>query len=318
MPKPADDNLLVGFCNSDDACVYRINKEQAIINTLDFFPPMVDDPFAFGQIAAANALSDVYAMGGTPVLAMNILGFPPSLDVDVVEEILKGGESKVSEASAVLAGGHSIEANEPIYGLSVTGIVHPSEILTNAASDGDVLVTTKPIGVGIMLTGLKAEMLSETERDKLIEVMTTLNKSAAIAMRGHKVSACTDITGFGILGHAYEMASAGSVRLELSLSKLPLIEPALALARQGFIPAGAYRNQEYLSDKIETALDTREPEIKSLMNLAYDPETSGGLLIAVKPSDLDGLVKDLKQRGCEAAVLGRFASSDSTGITIVE
>ena len=310
LPKISDPRILVGFESSDDACVYRLTDDIAVINTVDFFPPIVDDPYMFGQIAAANALSDVYAMGGQPKLAMNILTFPNGkLPLDAVKAILEGGNDKVSEAGATIVGGHSIDDKEPKYGLSVTGFAHPDDILSNSACEGDLLVITKKIGTGILTTAAKADLLTEEENAEIEAAMAFLNRYAWEAMRGVKVDGCTDITGFGLIGHAAEMARAGNVTLELYSHKVPVFERALDMASMGIIPAGAYRNRDYAGREVTEFL-SKDPEkdarLRALTDCLYDPQSSGGLLIAVKESEIPKLTEQLGEKGCEAAVIGYF------------
>ncbi len=283
----------MGLGTSDDAAVYRISGDKAVILTMDFFPPVVDDPYTFGSIAAANALSDVYAMGGRPVTAMNIVCFPTCLSVDVMRDILRGGAEKVMEAGAVLAGGHSIEDDEPKYGLSVMGLVHPDSILTNAAAQpGDVLVLTKPLGTGILNTAIKADMLDDAAYTKAVETMTYLNADACEAALEVGVVGCTDITGFGFLGHACEMADGSGVTLEIWSGQLPVIQESIELARMGIIPGGAYDNQAYVEDSVRFDADIKQ-EIRDVM---FDPQTSGGLLISVAEDRADVLIKLLKDK----------------------
>lgn len=279
MKKTQNLNLLVGLDTSDDAAVYRLNENQALIQTLDFFTPVVDDPYTFGQIAAANALSDVYAMGGEPFLALNIVCFPDCLDPAILGEILRGGQDKVIEAGAVLAGGHSISDEEPKYGLSVAGLVHPDKIMTNAqARPGDVLILTKPLGVGIINTALKAEMASDQAVEEAVLSMVTLNKIGKNAAdQAGSVHSITDITGFGLLGHAVEMAQGSQVTLRLFASQIPVIETAREYAAFGLIPAGAYKNRDYFGPHLHLS----EEISKDLEDILYDPQTSGGLLISV-------------------------------------
>jgi len=287
IPKINDPALLVGFDTADDAAVYKISNELGIIQTLDFFTPIVDDPYDFGQIAAANALSDVYAMGGVAKIAMNIVGFPKNLDLSILKAILKGGADKVKEAGAVLAGGHSIEDPEPKYGLSVTGFVSPDKIWQNTgAKPGDHLILTKPLGMGVLTTALKEDMLSLETVKYMTHIMATLNKYAAEAAYAFDVHACTDITGFGLLGHALEMAKGSHVTFELDLSKIPYIDEALPLAKMGIIPAGAYRNKEHVANDILFDDDLDE----GLLDLCYDPQTSGGLLFALPPEESEKML----------------------------
>lgn len=281
LPKLSDENLLVGFDTSDDAAVYRVSPDNAVILTMDFFTPVVDDPYTFGQVAAANSLSDVYAMGGRPVTAMNIVCFPTCLPLDILKEILRGGYDKVAEAGAVLVGGHSIEDDEPKYGLSVMGMVHPDRIITNAgARAGDLLVLTKPLGTGILNTAIKADILDCQGYTKAVDTMAYLNRDACNAMLEVGVSACTDITGFGLLGHACEMARGSGVCLEIWQDKLPIIEESVDLARMGIIPGGAYKNRAYLDGQVRLKADIKQ----EIVDIMYDPQTSGGLLISV-PED---------------------------------
>jgi len=282
LPKFSDPNLIVGFDTSDDACVYKINDSLVMIQTVDFFPPMVDDPFSFGQIAAANALSDVYAMNGEPKLALNLMCFPSCLDIDIMQTILEGGYSKVKEAGAIVAGGHTISDPTPKYGLCVTGFAPTGEILENCtARTGDVLVLTKPIGIGIMNTAQKAGMLEASQLKDMIDIMTTLNKYAKESMKGLQVHACTDVTGFSLAGHSYEMASGSNKTIELYTNQIPKIEAALGFASMGIIPEGMYHNLDYLSDKF--LLRNNLPQ--NLQDLLLDPQTSGGLLISLPEKD---------------------------------
>lgn len=287
LPPVQSDKLLVGLDTSDDAAVYKLNEDTAIIQTLDFFTPVVDDPYVFGQIAAANSLSDVYAMGGKPTLALNIVCFPTCLSMDILAEILKGGSDKVIEAGALLVGGHTVDDNEPKYGLSVTGIVHPDKVLSNSnAKPGDVLILTKPIGLGILNTAIKAEMLDEKLQKKAIDTMISLNDIAGEGMNITEVNSCTDITGFGLLGHVYEMAKGSEVSIVINSKNVPIIEGTVENAKMGLIPAGAYRNQEYLGDNIEF-----EDGIATYMkDILFDPQTSGGLLISIEKEKADKLL----------------------------
>lgn len=292
MPKFEDENLLVGLDTCDDAAVYRINDGQAVILTLDFFTPVVDDPFTFGQIAAANALSDIYAMGGTPVTALNIACFPGCLPGKILGEILKGGAEKVREAGAIVVGGHTVEDNEPKYGLSVMGLVHPERMITNAgAQAGDLLVLTKPLGIGILNTAIKGGLADQAAYLRNVETMSYLNKDAGQAMLKVGVSGCTDITGFGLLGHALEMAEASGLTLEIWTDHLPLLEESVELARMGIIPAGAYRNREFLKGKV----NMRKNIAQEIEDILYDPQTSGGLLIALPEYKAKVLLEELRK-----------------------
>lgn len=305
---------MVGFDSSDDACVYKVSDDVAIINSIDFFPPIVDDPYMFGQIAAANSLSDIYAMGGTPKLAMNLLTFPEKLPLTAVEAILEGGNDKVNEAGAMTTGGHSINDKEPKYGLSVTGFAHPDDILSNSASEGDYLVITKKIGSGVLTSADKVDFLNKSESDELSRTMAELNKYAFEATAGVKVDGCTDITGFGLLGHGAEMARAGDVTLEVFTERIPLMSRALEFAAQGILPAGAHNNMAFLSeDVMDYSVGLKQEQIDML----YDPQTSGGLLLAVKEPELERLQYQLREKGCENAVIGRFKKRTSHYIEIL-
>ena len=248
----SDPNLLVGFDKSDDASVYKVSDELALVQTVDFFPPIADDPYVFGQIAATNALSDVYAMVGEPKLCLNIMAVPESMPKQTVHEILRGGYDKVYEAGALITGGHSIYDDEPKYGLAVTGFIHPDRILTNSgAKPGDVLFLTKPLGIGILTTAQKAELLSEDGKQLAQRLMTTLNKSARDAMVPFRVHACTDVTGFSFLGHASEMAAGSDVQLRIDTAAIDLIPEALDFARMGILPAGMYRNRTFAEPMVD-------------------------------------------------------------------
>lgn len=287
-----DPNLLVGFDKSDDASVYKISDDLALVQTVDFFPPIADDPYLFGQIAATNALSDVYAMGGEPKLCLNIMAIPEDMPKDAVHQLLRGGYDKVYEAGALITGGHSILDEEPKYGLAVTGFVHPDKVLTNSgAKPGDVLLFTKPIGIGVLTTAAKAEMASPEAIALAERMMTTLNKAARDTMVKYRVHACTDVTGFGLLGHLTEMAQGSGVEIELHVADIDLIPEAVELARMGILPAGMYRNRTFA----EPGVDAGETELCK-QDLLYDPQTAGGLLMAVDPADAEAMYEEL--RGC--------------------
>jgi len=298
----------------DDAAVIRIDQDRGLIQTLDFFTPVVDNPYMFGQIAAANALSDIYAMGGDPFCAMNIIGFPSCLELWVLEDILRGGADKVMEAETLLVGGHSIETPEPIFGMSVTGFVHPERIMANAgARVGDVLLLTKPLGTGIMATAAKGGMLSEAEIQAASEQMAKLNRGAAKAMIAAGAHGCTDITGFGLLGHAREMAAASSVSLHFDVQKIPVIPSAQEYAAMGLVPAGAYRNQNFVAAHVNRAAAIDE----SMIDLLYDPQTSGGLLIALAPENLGIFEREMVAMGEEVPlVIGHVGSCPAGTIYI--
>ena len=300
-----DPNLLVGYDKSDDASVYRVSDDLAIVQTTDFFPPIVDNPFMYGQIAATNALSDVYAMGGEPKLALNIMCIPEKMDKAPVQEILRGGYAKAYEAGAIITGGHTIHGAEPIYGLAVTGFVKPENVWTNSgAQPGDVLLLTKPLGVGILTTAAKAGLVEQELLDKLYVQMSTLNKYAHDVLVKYSVHACTDVTGFALLGHSLEMAQGSDLRAEVEVSAVDLIPEALEFARMGVLPAGMYRNRTFA----EQWVDAGQTEI-AVQDMLYDPQTSGGLLMAGGPADADALLAELKgavpsaQQGIPAKVL---------------
>ncbi|SDY86886.1 selenophosphate synthase [Tindallia californiensis] len=303
LPVQHNPNVLVGLETGDDGAVYKLKNDLAIIQTLDFFTPVVDDPYIFGQVAAANSLSDVYAMGGKPILALNILCFPNCLPTEIMEKILKGGADKVIEAGAVLIGGHSVEDNEPKYGLSVTGTVHPEQILTNKGSKpGDCLILTKPLGSGILNTAIKAEMISSEAYNQVIHVMTLLNESGLKAVENVTVNACTDITGFGLIGHAVEMAEGSEITLMINASKIPYIEETKEKAEMGLIPGGMYRNREFFEKKVK--MDTGIEE--AIVDIVYDPQTSGGLLLSVPENEVDKVMDRLAHNhSCEYALIGR-------------
>ncbi len=301
LKKSNDPCLLVGIETADDAGVYKINETTALIQTLDFFTPIVDDPYLFGQIAAANSLSDVYAMGGKPLTVMNIVAFPIGcLPAEVLGDILAGGQDKIMEAGAVLVGGHTIEDKEPKYGLSVTGTVHPDHIWTNAgAKPGDQLILTKGIGTGVLTTAARAEMFPSGV-EGAIQSMATLNRTAAEIAAKYTVHACTDITGFGLLGHAYEMAAGSGVVMKLQSTAIPLLPDAAEAANMGFVPSGAYANRDYLKTII---IASHVPV--HIQDLCFDPQTSGGLLLSVPFNVADLLLRDLHKAGIVgAAIIG--------------
>ncbi len=302
LPKFHSDRLLVGLDVSDDAAVYKLNDEQAIIQTLDFFTPVADDPYTFGQIAAANALSDIYAMGGEPIVALNIVGFPKHLDPNILAEILKGGADKVMEAGALLVGGHSVEDGEPKYGLSVTGIIHPDNVKTNAdARVGDVLVLTKPLGSGILNTAVKGELIGKEEIDEVVKVMSMLNKNAAKALDKVDAHAVTDITGFGVGGHAYEVASNSGVTIVIDHTKLPLMSTVIEKARKKIVPGGTFKNIKYYSQFVDF-----DENIDSVYEkIVFDPQTSGGLLVSLPKDQASIYIDELKKDyDLEVAIIG--------------
>lgn len=312
LPNVKDRDLLVGYDSSDDAAVYRVSDDVAVIETVDFFTPIVDDPYLFGQIAAANALSDVYAMGGEPRVAMNLLCVPNCLPKEDVRAILEGGHSKAVEAGCVIAGGHTIQDNEPKYGLCVTGFVHPERILKNVgAQPGDVLVLTKPIGSGVLTTALKADLISASSRDAAYAHMATLNKAAGDAVRQvSDVHACTDITGFGLLGHSFEMAEGSGVTIRLHGKALPLMDEALDMAGMGIIPSGAYRNMDYVKPHLAVLPSAQQ----ALLDLAADPQTSGGLLVALPREQAERLLSLLRPFAPWSAIVGEVSARKASAL----
>lgn len=312
LPNVRDRDLLVGYDSSDDAAVYRVSDDVAVIETVDFFTPIVDDPYLFGQIAAANALSDVYAMGGEPRVAMNLLCVPNCLPKEDVRAILEGGHSKAVEAGCVIAGGHTIQDNEPKYGLCVTGFVHPERILKNVgAQPGDVLVLTKPIGSGVLTTALKADLISASSRDAAYAHMATLNKAAGDTVRQvSDVHACTDITGFGLLGHSFEMAEGSGVTIRLHGKALPLMDEALDMAGMGIIPSGAYRNMDYVKPHLAVLPSAQQ----ALLDLAADPQTSGGLLVALPREQAERLLSLLRPFAPWSAIVGEVSARKASAL----
>ena len=326
LKPPTDPRLIVGTETSDDAGVYRLNDDTALIQTLDFFTPIVDDPRRFGRIAAANALSDVYAMGGRPLLCMNILACPvSSMDDQVFRDVVAGGLDKITEAGALLVGGHSVEDDELKYGLSVTGIVHPRRVLLNrGAQPGDLLVLTKPLGIGILATAIKGGLAGVEEERNLGDVMATLNRQAAEAAAElvaaaeeqslpNPVHACTDITGFGLIGHVHEMALASGVGARISTANLPLLPQTEELANMGIIPAGAHTNRDHYKAQV-----TLCQSIGALEMVLYDPQTSGGLLFSVTKPEARQLLASLEESGYKlpAAIIGEIVADRAGHITI--
>lgn len=298
---PVDPNLLVGLAQADDAGVYRVSDELALVQTVDFFPPMVDDPYSFGQIAAANALSDIYAMGGTPKTAMNIVAFPAkTMDISVLRSVIEGGLDKMREAGVVLVGGHTVEDSELKYGLSVTGYIHPDRILTKKnLQTGDRLILTKPLGTGIISTAIKAGLADHDLTEKVTQAMAALNRNAAVTMQDFPVHACTDITGFGFLGHLAEMVVDSGHGVRITAANIPIYPEALEWAAMGLIPSGAYNNRNFRGTFVDFAPDVPQ----NVQDLLYDPQTSGGLLIAVAAEEAEQLVIALIKRGIECAAI---------------
>ena len=302
LPKQFDPNVLVGFDTADDAGVYLLSPELALVQTVDFFTPIVDDPYTFGQIAAANALSDVYAMGGRPISALSIVGFPNAgRDVEILEKILQGGLAKMQEAGCTVIGGHSIGDEEIKFGYAVTGVINPQRVLKNVgAQPGDRLILTKRIGTGVIGTALKKDAASKASVDAAILSMCTLNRAGMEAALPLEVHAATDVTGFGLLGHAREMAVGSKVSLTMDSAQVQFLPEARELARKGFLPGGMKRNQEFIGGCVEFAPDVAE----EVRNLLFDPQTSGGLLLSVSLKDATRLLESLRTNGVSAQQVG--------------
>jgi len=306
----------VGLDRPDDAGVYKVSEDLALIQTVDFFTPIVDDPYWFGQVAAANALSDIYAMGGTPKTAMNLVGFPvKKMDISILRQIIQGGLDKLTEAGVVLVGGHSVEDNELKYGLSVTGFIHPNNVLTKKEIRlADRLILTKPIGTGVINTAIKGGLASKETIDTVTELMATLNREAATLMQEYEVHACTDITGFGLLGHIAEMVIGSGIGVELIAKAIPILPDSLDFAAMGLFPAGAYRNKEFRECMVEfsSAID---PLVRDLL---FDPQTSGGLLICVESTQAEALLKDLHAAGMgDASIIGKVVGKPREKILVL-
>jgi selenide, water dikinase len=300
---PTDPNVIVGLERADDAGVYKISEELAIIQTVDFFTPIVDDPYMFGQIAAANALSDVYAMGGAPKTAMNLVGFPlKEMDISILRAIIQGGLDKLTEAGVVLIGGHSIEDQELKYGLAVTGFVHPQQVLTKRnLTAGDRLVLTKPLGTGVINTAIKGGLASPAIIETVTQLMATLNRGAADVMKSYPVHACTDVTGFGLLGHLTEMVVGSGCSVRIDARRVPILPEAIEYAGMGLMPAGAFKNKEFRLAMVEFSAAV-DPLVQDIF---FDPQTSGGLLISVAGDTAEKLLEDLRQAGIgDAAIVG--------------
>jgi selenide,water dikinase len=312
---PVDPDLLVGLERADDAGVYRISDELALVQTVDFFPPMVDDPYSFGRIAAANALSDIYAMGGTPRTAMNIVAFPAkTLDLSVLRAVIEGGLAVMREAGVVLVGGHTIEDPELKYGLSVTGFIHPGRILTKRSlAAGDRLVLTKPVGTGIVTTAIKGGLADAAVTERVTRNMATLNRAAAETMADFTVHACTDITGFGFLGHLAEMVVDSGCGVRVDAAAVPCYPEAAEWAEMGLIPAGAYNNRDFRGEFVEFGADVP----RRVQDILFDPQTSGGLLVAVGGGEADALVAALRANGvADAAVVGEVTAGPADRIVV--
>ncbi len=312
---PYNSNVIVGSESKDDAGVYRVSDALALVQTLDFITPVCDDPFTFGRIAAANSLSDVYAMGGTPVTAMNIIAFPTQkFSLSIMQQILEGGIDVLKEAGVQLLGGHSVEDNELKYGLSVTGYVHPEKVIkNNTIKEKDVLILTKPLGTGIISTALKADFADKSILDEFLESMSTLNKNAAEIMIKYNVSACTDVTGFGLAGHLLEMTGDSKFTALIDSGSLPVLEGAVENAAMGLIPGGLYRNRDYIGSRcfVEDSVP------REMADILYDPQTSGGLIIAIPEMEADLLLKEITDSGNRwARVIGRVEILDKPGIVV--
>jgi selenide,water dikinase len=305
-------NVLVGIETSDDAGVYKLNDDVALVQTLDFFTPIVNEPYHFGRIAAANALSDVYAMGGTPLTAMNIVCFPiTDMPKEILKQILQGGLAKIQESGAVLAGGHSVDDQELKYGLAVTGIIHPDRILTNrGARVGDKLILTKPVGTGIIATAVKGKLASPSAVDTLIDVTSALNDKSSRIMMKYETHACTDVTGFGLGGHLLEMATASRVEIVIDTEKIPIIPEAREYASMGLIPAGSYATRRFCEDVVTIGYQVE----RVLTDLIFDPQTSGGLIIAVAPYHAAECLKALEDEGIPSpAIIGEVTERHPNG-----
>jgi selenide, water dikinase len=307
--------VIVGTETSDDAGVFRLREDLAIVNTVDFFTPIVDDPYVFGQIAAANALSDVYAMGTDPKTALNIVGFPQgTMDLAILGEIIEGGVERATAAGVVVIGGHSIIDAELKYGMAVTGVVHPERVIRNVGiRAGDVLVLTKALGTGIITTAVKRRKAARKSLQAAVASMVALNDAASRVMRRHTVHACSDVTGFGLAGHVFEMASGSGVTVILDSAQLPLLPGAVRLAEDGFLTGGCRRNRAYLSDKV--AID--EAIRPGLVEVAFDPQTSGGLLIALPEADAENLLTALRDNGVEGTRVGRAVAAETRSVRLV-
>lgn len=312
-----DPNLLVGFDKSDDAGVYKISEDLALVQTVDFFTPVSNDPYTYGQIAAANALSDVYAMGGKPLTALNLSCFSATIGADILSEILKGGADKIREAGATIAGGHTITDEEIKYGVSVTGIINPNKIISNSgAKVGDKLILTKPLGSGVLTTALKIDFITDEEFKEAEKVMSTLNKIASEEMQKIGVNSCTDITGFGFIGHSYEMAAGSGVALEIDSTKIPVMKKVKELVKEYCLPSGAYTNEKHF-EKWVKFMDNIDDATRLTF---FDPQTSGGLLISVEENKAEELLNNINSRSeIKAEIIGRVieVNEDNKPINII-
>ena len=309
----SDPRLIVGYDKSDDASVYVLDENTALIQTTDFFPPIVDDPFLYGRIAAVNAMSDVYAMGGEPKLALNILCASEKMPEEAIREVLRGGYDAAFEAGAIITGGHTIRGAEPIYGLAVSGFVHPQKVLTNSnAQPGDVLILTKPLGIGILTTAAKAELAEKETLDKIYSQMATLNKAARDVMVTYPVHSCTDVTGFSLLGHGFEMAQGSNCTLHIEVDNVPYHTEALEFASMGLVPAGAYRNRKYAGAGVKLCRDVS----LAMQDILYDPQTSGGLLFALPEKDAMDCLRQLRDKIPQAAIVGYVTEKEEAFICL--
>lgn len=313
IPRGENENLIVGFDSSDDAAVYKVSDDVAIVQTLDFFPPMIEDPYVFGQIAATNALSDIYAMGGEVKTALNIVCFPEDMDLNILGMVMKGGSEKVIEAGGVLAGGHSIADDTVKYGLSVMGTIHPDRVLcNNSLRENDRLILTKPLGVGIVTTAFKNKVSSNSAYDKAIKSMTTLNKYAAEIIKNYDVSACTDVTGFSFLGHLKEMLQL-NYTAKIYLNNIPYISEALDYAKDGWITGASEKNRNYVGDIADLS------NVDSVFQeLLFDPQTSGGLMFGIKADEADRALEEIKSLGLDCAIVGEIAAKQDKSIVFLK
>ena len=308
-----DPRLIVGYDKSDDASVYVLDENTALIQTTDFFPPIVDDPFLYGRIAAVNAMSDVYAMGGEPKLALNILCAGEGMPEEAIREILRGGYDAAYEAGAIITGGHTIRGAEPIYGLAVSGFAHPKKVLTNSsAKPGDVLILTKPLGIGILTTAAKADMVEGPVLNRIYGQMAALNKTARDIMVKYPVHSCTDVTGFSLLGHGYEMAQGSGCTLHITVDRVPFHPEALEFASMGLVPAGAYRNRQYAHSGVKLC---REIPL-ALQDILYDPQTSGGLLFALPEENAESCLRELQDKIPNSAIIGYVTEKEDSFICL--
>lgn len=312
IPKVYDENLLIGFDSADDAAVYKVSKDMALIQTLDFFTPIVEDPYTYGKIAAANSLSDVYAMGGDVLTALNIVCFPEKLDPNILGEILRGGAEKVKESGGILSGGHSVNDENPKYGLSVTGVVHPDKVIANnTCKAGDKLILTKPLGIGIVTTAHNVGEANERSYKEAIKLMETLNKYSAEKMKKYEVNGCTDVTGFGFLGHLSEMLN-DEISIVVDSKKVPYIEEAYEYAEEFLITSAGQKNRKHLGDKV-----VLEGVPFPMEEILFDPQTSGGLLISVAGEDADKLLADLEELDIKSSLIGEVVKKSTFRMKVI-